>query len=116
MATIKKNWLRAGISLFVLLLGVFYIVKATENEKEVVTTSKKTIATTTYFYKGPNSSLNDHVGETDNWSTSPEFQCGAPTQIPCNLEVPANMSLEDYLEQLGSPEAIIDASEKGRTP
>lgn len=32
MATIKKNWLRAGISLFVLLLGVFYIVKATEME------------------------------------------------------------------------------------
>lgn len=115
MATIKKNWLRAGISLFVLLLGVFYIVKARETS-EVEAGPKEVPASTTYFYNGPSTSPEQHVEDTGSWDTSPDFLCGAPTQIPCNLEVPANMSLEDYLEQLGSPEAIIEASEKGRTP
>lgn len=102
------------VTLIVLLVGAFFIAKAMESKGVVV--EAKTASTTTYFYNGPNSSLNDHVTKTDNWSTSPEFQCGDDTLIPCSLEVPTDMSLEDYLDELGSPQAIIAASEKGRTP
>lgn len=102
------------LTLVVLLIGAFFVVKAVESKEVVVET--KAASTTTYFYNGPNSSLNNHVTETENWSTSPEFQCGDNTLIPCNLEVPSDMTLEDYLDELGSPQAIIDASEKGRTP
>lgn len=68
MATIKKNWLRAGISLFVLLLGVFYIVKAREMED-----GNKEASSTSLVYKTYHYLLDTPTGENNpnNWAEGP---------------------------------------------
>ncbi|MGG5902305.1 hypothetical protein [Sphingobacterium daejeonense] len=99
------------------MFGVFFVVKAMDKKTEVVAEPTKSLATTTYFYNGPSTSLDDNVVNPDHWSTIPSHQCGTPTDIPCRLdEVPEDMSIEDFLDNLGSPSAIRNASVKGRTP
>lgn len=117
MATIKNNWLRAGIAFIVLLFGFFIVVKAME-KGDVKADTEKASATTTYFYNGPSSNLNSDIMEPSFWgpSQSSSFTCGHSTNIPCSLEVPDGQDVEQHLQELGSLSAIQAATETRRNP
>lgn len=101
-----------AIAMAIMVSGNAYATEKTDKENK----KEKARAATTYFYNGPSSSLNDHVANPSNWNQNqqPGLSCDNPTQIPCSLEVPEDMTLNEYLEELGSPQAIIDESAKGR--
>lgn len=90
MATIKKNWLRAGISLFVLLLGVFYIVKARETKDEMAmekAETKKADDLYTFEYTGPDFSQ-ANVEDESKWTYTPNTDlCSGLDERPCRIQV-----------------------------
>ncbi|TYR34398.1 hypothetical protein FXV77_15350 [Sphingobacterium phlebotomi] len=90
MATIKKNWLRAGISLFVLLLGVFYIVKARETKDEMAVEkaeTKKADDLYTFEYTGPDFSK-ANVEDESKWTyTTNTDLCSGLDERPCRIQV-----------------------------
>lgn len=114
MKTNRKSIKNATVLVFLILVGYGYAGQAF-NKKE--TAPIKKVNTTTYYYNGPATNLEQNVTDTTNWSLTQTHSCGAPTEIPCRLEdVPEDMSIAEYLDFLGSASAILDASIKGRTP
>ncbi|HLQ99002.1 MAG TPA: hypothetical protein VK102_01390 [Sphingobacterium sp.] len=114
MNTRINRGLRAFITLSVILLGAFFIVKAIE-KKEV--DRKQAPAATTFFYNGPSTNLSSNVMIPDNWDAEQEedFTCGHTTQIPCSLEVPAEKDIEQYLDDLGDLSAVKAATSTRRS-
>lgn len=94
MGILKNYWLRAGLVVLTLVLGVFVVVGAMET-KEVVADTAKASATTTYFYNGPSTNLSANIMNPSNWGTSqnPSYECGQPTTVPCSLEVPEDKAV-----------------------
>lgn len=101
-----------------LILGIIAVAMAMNNGVENKAMDTEVSTTTSYFYNGPSEDLEDHVDNPSNWDTvqNNNYACTSPLDIPCNLPVPEDMSIEEYLEDLGTPQAIINASAKGRTP
>lgn len=118
MATIKNNWLRAGLSLIILLLGIIVFVSA-QTSKNVVAATKKAAATTTYYYHGPAGNLQTNIMVPEHWETTPSaaFDCVVSrSQVPCSLEVPAEITIANYLEELGNLASIKAATDSRREP
>jgi len=114
MATLKNSWLRASIALIALLFGVFMVVKAME--KETVKADTTAPASTTYFYNGPATNPASNVMNPDHWDLAQDedFSCGATSNIPCSLEVPADKDIEQHLDDLGNLAAVQAATSTRR--
>lgn len=101
MATIKKNWLRAGISLFVLFLGVFFVVKAMEKE-EVNVDKKAHIATWNFTGTDVSEILQPEKwqpGATSNNDCEQDLQMPLPCQFTVNdAEITTPEELVSYFE------------------
>lgn len=112
-----KQTFAVKASLFTLILALLAIgtyAAVAVMKKEVPAVVK---ASTTYYYNGPSSNLESNVMNPTNWSPSQNsnFTCGQSTKIPCSLDVPANQSIADHLDELGDIEAVRDANPSRRS-
>lgn len=89
MATLKNNWLRAGVAMIVLLFGAFFIVHAMGNNEQnkTKTTPENTTLLMTNWEFTPNVS-NDPL-EPENYSESSTSHCTGTKEI-CGIKAPAD--------------------------
>lgn len=113
MSILKNYWLRASAAVLTLMLGIGLLVNAKER---VEAETKEVPASTTYFYNGPATNLASNVMDPGNWDPAQGegFSCGAPTDIPCSLEVPANTDIEQHLDDLGDLAGVQAATNTRR--
>lgn len=96
MATIKNNWLRAGIAFIVLLFGVFVVVKARETEEE----TKVSKTRTTVFHYASEDTTPGAFANPNNWEIGPSpssLACGTGDEKPCELTAADEQDLADIL-------------------
>lgn len=85
MATIKINWLRAGLILIVLLFGVFVVVNAMGKSESVI---KAVTPMTVYFIAQSNDP--SALQNTTNWNAEPNgLECDGFTYL-CEVTFDTN--------------------------
>lgn len=91
MATLKNNWLRAGLAMIILFLGAFFVVKAMDNKKENVReTSSKKLVNVTWYFTG---SADDNPELASNYSLTqdPNKSCDSSNpEVICEIQAPNN--------------------------
>lgn len=106
MSTLKINWLRTGIVLsFFLLIGAFWVAKATE-KKEVKATSQKELVV---FHYASDDTSEGAFANPDNWEpgTSPST-CGTGTTKPCEKTAIDQSDLESMLSGKSNQNILDD--------
>lgn len=113
MKNLKNNRWFAGIAMIVLLLGVFFAVKAVENKEEKKPApDTSSIVASTWHFTGTN------VNEATNpeaWSDNPQDaqNCDGIKELPCSVDL--NEPIEDYLENKTSEQIMDDPSVSKRS-
>lgn len=110
MIFFRNNWFLASMSIFILLLGTFFIVRAMDESGEGFPTEEK--ATTTYFFIGTDV---DQAANPNFWSDDPNDSqiCDDEEELPCSVEL--EESIEDYLKDKTKDHVMADPSVNKRS-
>lgn len=99
MKNLKNNRWLAGITMIVLLLGVFFGVKAIEKNGLIKEAEKVNIAETTWHFTGSSTS---EILDGSQWTTTDPNDPTCSTELdelPCQLSVDASVKNSTELEQ-----------------
>lgn len=94
--------LKIGTAAIMMFMLIFAVQSFTKNHKAGVQT---------YFYISPGTGSGDFKNAA-NWDTSnsDNVSCGSGSERPCKIEVPDNVSLQDFLDTKTDQE-IYDMSD-----
>ncbi|AIM35488.1 hypothetical protein KO02_01540 [Sphingobacterium sp. ML3W] len=81
MGTLKNNGLRACLALFILLFGIFVVVKAMEKKENVTSNS---LIDPSWYYTSGDPTL------PSSYSSTPNPNCGNGVVVICEIQAPAN--------------------------
>lgn len=98
MSILKNYWLRAGLAVLTLVLGVFVVVGAMEREEAVET--EKTLVNQTWHYESGNPT------SATSYSSTPVADCDTGEEVICAILAPADPS--DPSQPLMSPQVVND--------
>ena len=98
-------------------------VEVKEKGAESNTTITKSRLSTPYFYNGTGNptQIDAEVIDYANWDETgfdTGLSCVGDTDVPCQLDVPDGMTIQQYLDITlqGDPDLIRAAASKGRNP
>jgi len=102
MKNLIRNLKAYGL-LTVLMVGGLIIAFSAFKAKEV------TVADHSYYFMGNASS---DIPNVSSWSETPVPTCGSEGSLPCEILIPENQSLEDYLLNTSPAKITQDAASK----
>lgn len=96
MKALTNNWLRAGLTLMILVFGVFFIVKAVDKKEKPVNDP----VMETWYFNGATNPANDDELDASQYSLEDSEPCGGLIETVCMIEAPASDNHPDQPDLL----------------